>query len=547
MPGSTDWSSRAGRAARVTKTHLNRTLGGAERARVIVLLACVLALNSADSSTVGASATELRHSLHIGNTDIGLLVTVASLVAAVFSIPFGVVADRFRRTRALGLAIIVWGVAMLWSATATSFDRLLLSRLFLGVVTAIAGPVVASLIGDYFAAGERGRIYSYILGGELAGAGIGFIFTGDIAALSWRAAFVLLALPAFILAWYVLRLPEPERGTRNPLPVVLPDDVRPSPPRPVNEDTGDTTDAQRLAAARGLTPNQARILTHDLRSMNIFDAVRAVLGVRTNVILIVASACGYFYLSGIQTFGVEFVKDQYHTPQAVANLLLLVVGGGALLGALFAGGLSDRWLQRGYLNARIMVAALAAVLATVLFLPALTTRSAITALPYVTVAAMMLSAQNPPIDAARLDIMPPLLWGRAEGVRTALRTLAQSLAPVTFGAASDHLFGGGRGGLQWTFSLMLVVMAASGIILFRALKSYPRDVATAAASVVPAENPVESGAEAGAESAGPETGVTAPVQEAEEKGGQAGTGGYPAAPPAWPSPPSPYPPAPTQP
>ena len=39
-------------------------------------------------------------------------------------------------------------------------------------------------------------------------------------------------------------------------------------------------------------------------------------------------------------------------------------------------------------------------------------------------AAMMLSAQNPPIDAARLDIMPPLLWGRAEGVRTALRTMA---------------------------------------------------------------------------------------------------------------------------
>jgi predicted MFS family arabinose efflux permease len=513
-----------------------------------VLLACVLALSSADSATVGASATQLRAALHIKNTDIGLLVTASSLVAAFASIPFGVIADRFRRTRALGIAISVWGVAMVWSATATSFDRLLLSRLFLGVVTAVAGPVVASLIGDYFAAGERGRIYSYVLAGELAGAGIGFTITGDIAALSWRAAFVILALPAFFLAWQVLRLPEPDRGARNPLPAMTQDGQLQTPPKANNgasDDTGDTTDAQRLAAARGLEPNQERLLTEDLRSINIFQAVRAVLGVRTNVILIVASACGYFYLSGVETFGVEFVKGQYHTPQAVANLLLLVVGGGALLGALFSGGLSDRWLQKGYLNARILVAALAAVLATVLFLPALTTRSAITALPYITLAAMMLSSQNPPIDAARLDIMPPLLWGRAEGVRTALRTMAQSLAPITFGAASDHLFGGGRGGLQWTFSLMLVVMAASGIILFKALKTYPGDVATAAAAVVAAEDIAGDGAEPDTDT---DVGDGEPSRPPDARQGPgAGTlDAYPVK-PSWPAPPSPYPPAPTQP
>jgi hypothetical protein len=58
------------------------------------------------------------------------------------------------------------------------------------------------------------------------------------------------------------------------------------------------------------------------------------------------------------------------------------------------------------------------------------------ALPYVTVAAAGLSAQNPPIDAARLDIMPSRLWGRAEGARTFLRTLAQALAPLPFGFSS---------------------------------------------------------------------------------------------------------------
>ena len=38
---------------------------------------------------------------------------------------------------------------------------------------------------------------------------------------------------------------------------------------------------------------------------------------------------------------------------------------------------------------------------------------------------------------------------------------------------SDQVFGGGRSGLQWTFTVMLVTMAASGVILLRALRTYP--------------------------------------------------------------------------
>src|SRR5205823_1091068 len=86
-----------GRLAGAGSRAMTRALGGAERTRVIILLASVLALSSADASTVGASATQLRHALHINNTDVGLLVAVTSLVAAVASLPFGVLADRVRR------------------------------------------------------------------------------------------------------------------------------------------------------------------------------------------------------------------------------------------------------------------------------------------------------------------------------------------------------------------------------------------------------------------------------------------------------------------
>jgi hypothetical protein len=104
------------------------------------------------------------------------------------------------------------------------------------------------------------------------------------------------------------------------------------------------------------------------------------------------------------------------------------------------------------------------------------------ALPYLVIASFGLSAQNPPLNAARLDIMVPTLWGRAEGVRTFLRTAAQALAPLLFGGMSDVVFGNRHGSLHWTFLVMLVPLFAASLVLFRAMSSYPRDVATAAAA-----------------------------------------------------------------
>jgi MFS family permease len=73
-------------------------LGGAARTLVILVLAWVLGLSGSDTATVGASARELRHGLHITDRDIGLLVTVSLLVAVAAALSFGVLADRVRRS-----------------------------------------------------------------------------------------------------------------------------------------------------------------------------------------------------------------------------------------------------------------------------------------------------------------------------------------------------------------------------------------------------------------------------------------------------------------
>jgi len=193
-------------------------VGGPARARVVTLFACVLALSSADTSTIGSIAPQLESSLHITNLDIALLSSATLLVGAIFVIPFGLLVDRARRVPILAVTVVLWSVASFASAIAGSYSTLLLTRLVMGAVTASAGPAIASLTGDYFPSRERGRIYAYILGGEIAGTAVGFTFSGLLASISWRIAFVALAIPGLFLAhalWSTL--PEPRRGGQSRL------------------------------------------------------------------------------------------------------------------------------------------------------------------------------------------------------------------------------------------------------------------------------------------------------------------------------------------
>jgi hypothetical protein len=66
-------------------------------------------------------------------------------------------------------------------------------------------------------------------------------------------------------------------------------------------------------------------------------------------------------------------------------------------------------------------------------------------IPLLLLGTLLLAAANPPLDAARLDVIPAWLWGRAEAVRSGLRSLGESVAPVTFGFISTGVFRGADG------------------------------------------------------------------------------------------------------
>ncbi len=532
---------------------LAERVGGLARLRVVTLLACVLALSSADGATVGAVALPLEHSLGVGAVRLGLLVTVTTAVAALATLPFGVLVDRVSRVRLLVASVALWSVAQAASGLAPSYGVLLATRLALGAVVAVAGPAVASLTGDFFLPGERAQIYGYLVAGELVGAGIGILVSGDLAGLlSWRISFFALGAAGTALALALARgLTEPLRGGQSRLfpelgPAELgpaePEPAEPGPGRPLGTtvepapegygawgaapssgnvpppsvpgDPGDPahggaaseaavpSELVREVRAAHVRPRAELVLRDDPRGMSLWAATRYILRIPTNVVLVVASALGYFFFSGLETFGIELLRARFGLDQVEATTVFLLVATGALAGVLWSGRLADRLIGAGRIAARPGVTGIAFLAAALLLAPGFAVAAPALALPLLFLGGIAYGGTNPPLDAARLDVVHHLLWGRAEAVRTVARTLLVAAAPLVFGIVAASLGGNdqglaanGRGqsgaaltaaaarGLDRTFLVMLLPLAAAGLLLVLvARRTYPRDLATAIAS-----------------------------------------------------------------
>ena len=214
--------------------------------------------------------------------------------------------------------------------------------------------------------------------------------------------------------------------------------------------------------------------------MSPWAAAHYILRIPSNLVLIGASVLGYFFLAGLRSFVVLFAESHFQLSAGEVSLILVPVGLGAALGSLGGGRLTDRLVSRGTTDARLLVGGVAFIGAAVVFLPAFASSALLVALPFYVIAAALLTAPEPALDAARLDVVPSRLWGRGEGVRTFAQSTLQAFAPLIFGYVSS-LLGGPRAnlgsgvnagvqqipaatgrGLDYTFMIMLVPLLAAG-------------------------------------------------------------------------------------
>jgi predicted MFS family arabinose efflux permease len=473
-----------------TEEKLLEEAGGPARLQVIAVLAAILALEMGELGTAAAVSDELKQAFQIDNFETGLLLSSVSFAGAAATLPMGVLVDRLNRRKILLIVIALWAVAMFVSGTATSYSHLIVTRLFLGAVTAAAWPCIASLTGDYFPARERASVYGLILTGEMIGVGGGFFLSGLIStALSWRWSFFAMVPLSLILIWVIWRfLPEPQRGGQSWLrPGDRDVEAAARPARGKGKAKQKAQPARMSALHRkirdaDIEPRENLIIRQDPTRWSWWRAVAYLFRLPTFGLLLAAMTMVYFFFAGLRAFGMIYFTQHYGVPRGVVSTLTFVIGFAAIAGLIAGGRIAEMLLDRGVLNARMIVPLGALVLALPFFAAGLAVGNGWVGLPLLAIGMGAMSAASAPIDASLLDIVHPRLWGRSEGTRTALRTTSDACSPLLFGAMSGWL-GGGDQGLMWTFLIMLVPMLAAGLVVLPTLRTYPRDIATAGASV----------------------------------------------------------------
>ena len=192
------------------------------------LVALTNALSLLDRNILAILAPRIKHDIGIGDAEMGLLYgTVFALFYALFSLPLGRLADGWVRSRLLSITLAFWSVATALAAAAHGFALLAVSRLGVGIGEGAAQPAGISLVMDRYAKPRRGFAMAVIaaaialgLGGSSVLGGVAadwwdHLHAGDTAPLGlkgWQFAFLVAALPGFLLAALLWSLPEPRRG-----------------------------------------------------------------------------------------------------------------------------------------------------------------------------------------------------------------------------------------------------------------------------------------------------------------------------------------------
>lgn len=182
--------------------------------RMLALLAVANFLNFYDRALPAVLAEELKIEFGLTDTAVGALGAASIMVYAAVGVFLGRLADRQARRTIIGLGLIAWSIFTAATGGAWSFVSLLVARIGVGIGEASFAPAANSLIADMFPSERRSRAVSIMQLGVPLGVTTAFLTTGLIATAldSWRAVFLIAAVPGLVLGVVFLFVREPPRG-----------------------------------------------------------------------------------------------------------------------------------------------------------------------------------------------------------------------------------------------------------------------------------------------------------------------------------------------
>ena len=195
-----------------------RQLGGGASLFPLGVLVGIQLLDQATQSAFNVLTPNIRDAFHLTNAGILLIVAIAGAAGLACTLPVAVLADRTNRVRIVLIGALVGAAFSIGVGVSTTVVVVTIMLIGVYMGQAVIFPTHNSLLADYYPVPARPRIYSAHRAGLSVGAIAGVLIgAGLAAAFSWRAPFLVFAVPIIVVVIIGLRLREPPRGRHEQL------------------------------------------------------------------------------------------------------------------------------------------------------------------------------------------------------------------------------------------------------------------------------------------------------------------------------------------
>ncbi|OUW81059.1 MAG: hypothetical protein CBD79_00220 [Gammaproteobacteria bacterium TMED219] len=183
-----------------------------------LLFATILnVINFVDRQFLASFANFIIPDLQLTNTEFGLLTGVVFIffytVAGLF---VGTLADRYNRTKIIGVGVIIWSFFTAISGLAKNFITLAIPRLFIGIGESAMTPTTMSILADRYEIKKLGFAAGFYYMGVPLGVGVSLILAGYLGpVIGWRGCFYLIGSIGIVLGIAMLFVKDSPRQNQT--------------------------------------------------------------------------------------------------------------------------------------------------------------------------------------------------------------------------------------------------------------------------------------------------------------------------------------------
>jgi MFS family permease len=171
-------------------------------------------LDSFDVMLYALVLATLMKDLEMSKFTAGLLGSATLVASAIGGLVFGIVADRYGRTRALIWSILIYSVFTAACGLAQTIAQLAVFRIFLGLGMGGEWASGAALVSETWSSEYRGKALGFMQSAWAIGYGAAALVVAIVMPLwGWRAVFFVGILPALFTIWVRKHVEEPALWT----------------------------------------------------------------------------------------------------------------------------------------------------------------------------------------------------------------------------------------------------------------------------------------------------------------------------------------------